>query len=58
MYEFDPIYGTPGGLAVEDEESPLAYVSSYKCEDCGKIIAAPGDLPAPVCCENPMRKIR
>ena len=34
MYEFDPLFGT-SGTAVEEEEMPLAYVSSYKCEDCG-----------------------
>ena len=33
-------------------------VSSYKCEDCGKIIAAPSDNPAPKCCGDEMRKIR
>jgi hypothetical protein len=33
-------------------------VSSYKCEDCGKIIAAPSENPAPKCCGAEMRKIR
>ena len=33
-------------------------ISSYKCEDCGKIIAAPSDNPAPRCCGAEMRKIR
>jgi hypothetical protein len=33
-------------------------VSSYKCEDCGKIIAAPSENPAPRCCGAEMRKIR
>jgi DNA-directed RNA polymerase subunit RPC12/RpoP len=33
-------------------------ISSYKCEDCGKIIAAPGENPAPRCCGAEMRKIR
>ena len=27
-------------------------VSSYKCEDCGKIIAAPSENPAPRCCRG------
>jgi hypothetical protein len=30
---------------------------SYKCDECGKIIAAPTDQPAPVCCEHPMIQI-
>ncbi len=33
-------------------------ISSYKCEDCGKIIAAPSENPAPRCCGAEMRKIR
>lgn len=33
-------------------------ISSYKCEDCGKIIAAPSDNPSPRCCGAEMRKIR
>ena len=33
-------------------------ISSYKCEDCGKIIAAPSENPAPKCCGAEMRKIR
>jgi hypothetical protein len=35
-----------------------AVVASYKCEDCGKIIAAPSENPAPRCCGAEMRKIR
>ena len=34
-----------------------ADYASFKCEDCGKIIAAPEDGPAPVCCEYAMRRI-
>jgi hypothetical protein len=30
---------------------------SFKCEECGKIIAAPADRP-PACCGEPMRRIR
>lgn len=33
-------------------------IASYKCEDCGKIIAAPSENPAPKCCGAEMRKIR
>jgi hypothetical protein len=33
-------------------------VSSYKCEDCGKIIASPSENPPPRCCGAEMRKIR
>jgi len=33
-------------------------ISSYKCEDCGKIIAAPSENPPPKCCGDEMRKIR
>jgi hypothetical protein len=33
-------------------------VSSYKCEDCGKIIASPSGNPNPRCCGDEMRKIR
>jgi hypothetical protein len=33
-------------------------ISSYKCEDCGKIIASPSENPAPKCCGAEMRKIR
>jgi hypothetical protein len=36
----------------------VTTVSSYKCEDCGKIIAAPSENPAPKCCGAEMRKIR
>ena len=33
-------------------------IASYKCEDCGKIIAAPSENPTPKCCGIEMRKIR
>ncbi len=33
-------------------------VCSYKCEDCGKIIAAPSSNPTPHCCGAVMRIIR
>jgi hypothetical protein len=32
--------------------------ASYKCEDCGKIIAAPVENPVPVCCEAHMHRRR
>ncbi len=40
------------------EQREQRTVSSYKCEDCGKIIAAPSENPAPKCCGAEMRKIR
>ena len=33
-------------------------IASYKCEDCGKIIAVPTANPTPKCCGAEMRKIR
>lgn len=30
---------------------------SFKCDECGKIIAAPADEPAPHCCEHAMVQI-
>ena len=42
----------------EREEREVRIVSSYKCEDCGKIIAATSENPAPKCCGAEMRKIR
>jgi hypothetical protein len=42
----------------EREARPAPTIASYKCEDCGKIIAAPGENPAPKCCGAEMRKIR
>ena len=46
------------GIAQYEDEYVETYVSSYKCEECGKIIAAAGDRPAPICCGDPMHKIR
>ena len=43
---------------VLERERETRSVSSYKCEDCGKIIAAPSENPAPKCCGAEMRKIR
>jgi hypothetical protein len=45
-------------LEREGQTREARTVSSYKCEDCGKIIAAPGDNPPPRCCGAEMRKIR
>ena len=45
-------------LERERDEREVRSVSSYKCEDCGKIIAAPSENPAPKCCGAEMRKIR
>jgi hypothetical protein len=42
----------------EMERREIRAVSSYKCEDCGKIIAAPSENPPPRCCGAEMRKIR
>jgi len=47
-----------GVVIDEDDVRAATEVSSYKCEECGKIIAAPSDWPAPACCENSMSKIR
>lgn len=44
--------------AREVERSEVKNVSSFKCEDCGKIIASPGANPTPKCCGAEMRKIR
>jgi hypothetical protein len=33
-------------------------VSTYKCEECGKIIGAPTGLRVPRCCDHDMRRIR
>jgi hypothetical protein len=33
-------------------------IASYKCDECGKIIAAPVDQPAPACCDHEMERIR
>ncbi len=44
--------------AREAEARESKTISSYKCEDCGKIIAVPGENPAPRCCGDDMRKIR
>jgi ABC-type ATPase with predicted acetyltransferase domain len=55
-----PVTATPvmerEGAARTSRDTPI--VSSYKCEDCGKIIAAPGANPTPKCCGAEMRKIR
>jgi hypothetical protein len=32
-------------------------VLSYKCEECGKIIAVPSVNPIPTCCDDRMRNI-
>ena len=45
-------------LERERDGRELHSISSYKCEDCGKIIAAPSENPAPKCCGAEMRKIR
>lgn len=45
-------------LEREGDVGEVRTVTSYKCEDCGKIIAAPSDNPAPKCCGAAMRKIR
>lgn len=45
-------------LEREETVREARTVSSYKCEDCGKIIASPGENPAPRCCGAEMRKIR
>ncbi len=38
---------------------PLPQVSSsFKCQDCGKIIAAPASNPTPRCCGETMTRIR
>ena len=42
----------------EVPHAEVPCVVSYKCEDCGKIIAAPGQNPVPRCCGDEMRKIR
>jgi DNA-directed RNA polymerase subunit RPC12/RpoP len=42
----------------EAQSRQTPTISSYKCEDCGKIIAAPSDNPSPRCCGAEMRKIR
>ena len=47
-----------GVVIDEDDVRAATKVASYKCEECGKIIAAPADWPAPSCCDNPMRRIR
>jgi hypothetical protein len=44
--------------AREREAGEVRIVISYKCEDCGKIIASPSENPAPRCCGEEMRKIR
>ena len=38
---------TPVREVPRREVRPDVSVSSYKCEDCGKIIAAPRENPAP-----------
>jgi hypothetical protein len=45
-------------LERERDVREVPSISSYKCEDCGKIIAAPSENPAPKCCGAEMRKIR
>jgi len=52
-----PATGVPV-LEQERDVREARSVSSYKCEDCGKIIAAPNENPAPKCCGDEMRKIR
>jgi hypothetical protein len=50
---------TDAPLKEREREVPEARsIASYKCEDCGKIIGAPGDGAAPKCCGADMRKIR
>jgi ABC-type ATPase with predicted acetyltransferase domain len=45
-------------LEREGQAREARTVASYKCEDCGKIIAVPSENPAPKCCGAEMRKIR
>jgi hypothetical protein len=52
-----PATGAPV-LEREGEVRETRAITSYKCEDCGKIIAAPTLNPAPKCCGAEMRKIR
>jgi len=44
--------------AVAEVDLTNAPPSSYKCEDCGKIIAVPAEMPAPRCCGQHMTRIR
>jgi len=45
-------------IVLEPDEALGEEVLTYKCETCGKIIGAPSGLRAPLCCEEPMHKIR
>jgi hypothetical protein len=40
-----------------EEEEAHHEILSYKCEECGKIIAAPVENPTPTCCGGLMRNI-
>jgi len=45
-------------MITEEIAQQIAEINySYKCDECGKIIAAPADQPAPVCCEHAMVQI-